>query len=322
MQEYTVMIFRDHSSPVRRYKVARQLAKRVALGAAGAALVMAVVLVDYVRVRSDVGELEALRAETGRQREQIRDFTHKVEKLDGQFARLSEFERKVRVIANLPGAVAETEVGSVPSGVGGGEEEENSLVRDELVPAAAQGSRAAGPEAGLGPAGGGWHGELDAQATRLLHGAEFRERSLEELVEQLRGKSERLASTPSVWPAKGWLTSGFGRRVSPFTGKPHLHLGIDIAAERGTAILAPARGRVVFAGTRGALGKTLEIDHGFGTTTVYGHCDTIHVRPGQRVERGQWVAAIGSSGRSTGPHLHYAIKVAGKAVDPRHYILD
>jgi murein DD-endopeptidase MepM/ murein hydrolase activator NlpD len=321
MQEYTVMIFRDHSSPVRRYKVAHQLLKRAALGAAGAALVMAVVLVDYVRVRSDVGELEALRTETGRQREQIRDFTHKMEQLDDQFARLAEFERKVRVIANLPGAVAETEVGSVPSGVGGGEDDESSLVREELVPAAAQGSRAARPRPAPLP-GADWHSALDADATRLLHGAEFRERSFEELVEQLRGKSERLASTPSVWPARGWLTSGFGRRISPFTGKPHMHLGIDIAAERGTAVLAPARGRVAFVGVRGALGKTLEIDHGFGMTTIYGHCEAIHVRPGQRVERGQWVAAIGSSGRSTGPHLHYAIKAAGRAVDPRHYILD
>ena len=321
MQEYTVMIFRDHSSPVRRYKVAHQLLKRVALGAAGALLVMAVVLVDYVRVRSDVAELEALRTETGRQREQIRDFTHKVEMLDAQFARLSEFERKVRVIANLPGAVAETEVGAVPNGVGGGEDEESSLVREELVPAAAQGSRAARPPA-VQAAGPGWHSELGAAAGRLLDAAQIRERSFEELVEQLHGKSERLASTPSVWPAKGWLTSGFGRRISPFTGKPHLHQGIDIAAERGTGILAPARGRVAFVGSRGALGRTLEIDHGFGTTTIFGHCDAIHVKPGQHVERGQWIAAIGSSGRSTGPHLHYGIKLAGRAVDPRHYILD
>jgi murein DD-endopeptidase MepM/ murein hydrolase activator NlpD len=272
-------------------------------------------------VRSDVGELETLRAETGRQREQIRDFTQKVDKLDVQLARLTEFERKVRVIANLPGAVVEAEVGAVPAGVGGGEDEENSLVRDELVPAAAQGSRAARPRA-VPLAGPGWHEELGAEAGRLLQAAEIRERSFVELVEQLRGKSERLASTPSVWPARGWLTSGFGRRVSPFTGKPHLHLGIDIAAARGTGILAPARGRVAFVGMRGALGRTLEIDHGFGVTTIYGHCDAIHVKPGQHVERGQWVAAIGNSGRSTGPHLHYGIKVGGRAVDPRHYILD
>jgi murein DD-endopeptidase MepM/ murein hydrolase activator NlpD len=320
MQEYTVMIFRDHSSPVRRYKIAQDRLKRTVIAAGVVALLVVGVLVDWVRVRSDVSELDALRAETAQQRDQIAEFTTKMEQLDTRFARLNEFERKVRVIANLPAAV--TEADGPPRGVGGGEEEdENSIVRDAVVPSAAQGDRAADrtperPHALL------WFDDLDDDASALLDATEAREHSLTDLVDALRGKADQLASTPSVWPAKGWVTSGFGRRISPFTGKPQAHLGLDIAAERGTQILAPARGRVIFVGRKGPLGKAVEIDHGFGIKTYFGHCDTFHVKKGQRVERGQWIASMGSTGRSTGPHLHYAVEVDGHLVDPRKYILD
>ena len=98
--------------------------------------------------------------------------------------------------------------------------------------------------------------------------------------------------------------------------------GFDIAAAYGTPIKAPARGRVTFVGKKGPLGKTLVVDHGYGVRTVYGHTQTIHVRPGETVERGQRIAEIGSSGRSTGPHLHYVVEVGGKPRNPLDYILD
>jgi murein DD-endopeptidase MepM/ murein hydrolase activator NlpD len=319
MQEYTVMIFRDHSSPVRRYKVARERLQRAAVIAGAVAAIVAIVMVDYVRVRVDVGELDALRQETAHQRAEIKRFTRKMEELETRFTRLSEFERKVRVIANLPAAAAETDPAAPPTGVGGGQEEdESNVVTEPVLPSHA--SEAAAEEAGPPPSP--WYADLDGDATHLLDASALRERSYAELVDQLRGKSDRLASTPSVWPARGWVTSGYGRRVSPFTGKSQKHLGLDIAAERGTAIVAPARGRVTFVGRKGPLGKAVEIDHGFGVKTVYGHCDAIHVKKGQRVERGQWIAEIGNTGRSTGPHLHYAVLVNGRTTDPKKYILD
>ena len=142
------------------------------------------------------------------------------------------------------------------------------------------------------------------------------------LLDELEDKRQRLVSMPSIWPAKGWLTSRFGPRVSPFTGRKQLHAGIDIAAASGTSIYAPARGRVSFVGRKGPLGKTLVLDHGFGVKTVYGHTQAIHVSTGETVERGQEIAAIGSTGRSTGPHLHYVVEVNGKARDPLDYIFD
>jgi murein DD-endopeptidase MepM/ murein hydrolase activator NlpD len=146
--------------------------------------------------------------------------------------------------------------------------------------------------------------------------------SLENLVEGLRGKSHRLASTPSIWPTRGWVTSGFGRRISPFTGRPQFHAGIDVAARFGTEVVAPGRGRVVFVGRKGPLGRTLIVDHGYGIRTTYGHLASVTVRKGQEVERGEPIAKVGSSGRATGPHLHYAVAVGRKGVDPFDYIFE
>jgi murein DD-endopeptidase MepM/ murein hydrolase activator NlpD len=162
--------------------------------------------------------------------------------------------------------------------------------------------------------------QRDAQRLGLIAGE--RELSLSELLGALEDKRHHLASTPAIWPAKGWLTSRFGNRISPFTGARQFHSGIDIAGRRGTDVVAPARGRVVATGNRGPLGRSLTIDHGYGVRTVYGHNDEIHVKRGQEVERGQVVSSLGSSGRSTGPHLHYMVEVKGKAVNPLDYIFD
>ena len=139
---------------------------------------------------------------------------------------------------------------------------------------------------------------MEVAATAGTQGA-----SLEGLLDELEAKRRQLASMPSIWPTKGWLTSRFGRRVSPFTGRTEKHAGIDIAAKSGSSIAAPARGRVSSIGTTGPLGNSVIVDHGFGVKTFYGHTEEIHVGVGEEVTRGQLIASVGSSGRSTGPHL-------------------
>ena len=112
-------------------------------------------------------------------------------------------------------------------------------------------------------------------------------------------------------------------RVSPFTGKKALHAGIDIGAKRGTEIRSPASGKVVVAAYDGRMGKFIRIDHGYGIETTYGHLSKIHVKYGDRVQRGDLIGLVGSTGKfSTGPHLHYQVAVNDKVVDPIHYILD
>jgi len=124
------------------------------------------------------------------------------------------------------------------------------------------------------------------------------------------------APDPLELPAAGRVTSGFGVRADPLTGRPSAHPGVDVGAPEGAPIRASARGVVVAAGPRGGYGNAVEIDHGDGLATLYGHASQLLVSPGETVEAGQEIATVGSTGRSTGPHLHFEVRVQGRPVDP------
>ncbi len=330
-ERYTVIIVPEGVSRVRRFHVKRTAVLHgAALGGLAAGLLL-VGLVDWARLRIDAVDVVRLRAATRAQSEEIQRFTLQLEAMEAQLSALSEFERKVRVIANLPKAAAEHTHGDRTPGVGGEGEEETLEGPAALLPKRLPPSDA---EASLEPAA------LDAdlvafpssettvlahlsqRARALADAAQVRDQSMQELLTQLDGKSRQLAATPSIWPTEGWITSRFGRRTSPFTGRPQFHAGIDVAAPFGTAVVAPGRGRVRYAGRKGALGRTVEVDHGWGIRTTYGHLAEILVKKGQQLERGERVGTVGSSGRSTGPHLHYGVAVAGKAVDPLDYVFE
>lgn len=151
---------------------------------------------------------------------------------------------------------------------------------------------------------------------------QLREQSVIELWETLSEKQNLLSATPSVRPAKGWFTSGFGYRISPFTGKPAMHNGLDIAASPGSPVYAPADGIVSFAGYDEGYGKLVSIDHGYGLVTRFGHNSQIYVQVGQKVNRWDIIAAVGNTGRSTGPHLHYEVRVNNVPVNPINFVLD
>jgi murein DD-endopeptidase MepM/ murein hydrolase activator NlpD len=157
----------------------------------------------------------------------------------------------------------------------------------------------------------------------LSQETEFESQILEELSTVAQKKAAQWASTPSIWPVSGRITSRFGPRVSPFTGKKRMHAGVDIGARTGTEIRSPASGKVVVAAYDSRMGKFIRIDHGYGIETTYGHLSKIHVKYGDRVHRGDLIGLVGSTGKfSTGPHLHYQVAVNDKVVNPIHYILD
>ena len=131
-----------------------------------------------------------------------------------------------------------------------------------------------------------------------------------------------MSSTPTIAPVRGILTSGFGTRSDPMTHGPGLHQGIDIAAAAGQPVFAAADGLVVLAAATSGYGEAIYLAHGFGVTTRYGHLSEIDVRPGQRVHRGELIGRVGSTGRSTGSHLHYEVRLDGTPVNPVAYILD
>lgn len=136
-------------------------------------------------------------------------------------------------------------------------------------------------------------------------------------IESLRAVRDAL---PRMWPAHGQLTSGFGWRSDPVHGTTRFHAGIDIANDPGTPIHAVAAGRVVAAGDSSGYGRAITIDHGFGITTVYAHCTTLRVREGDLVKKGDYIATMGSTGKSTGPHLHFELRIDESAHDPIRYL--
>ena len=319
METYTLIFVRDQRARPVQIAIPKARVKQAVIGLAVAVLIGCGLTWDYWRLRADNAELADLRVEALEQREQIAVFRTRLETVDEEIAKVSELERKVRIIASLPGTagvggedVAELAPQGVPVGPPAG------VPVDQTQPPQASAGRAAD--------------------SRCLRSAwTFRERTCSKASARRPSSSPRLpaiASTPrgaaratrGQAPApgldaldlagQGLARPRFGPRVSPFTGRKQLHAGIDIAAASGTSIYAPARGRVSFAGRKGPLGKTVVLDHGFGVKTVYGHTKEIHVKTGETVERGQEIAAIGSTGRSTGPHLHYVVEVNGKRAIP------
>lgn len=145
---------------------------------------------------------------------------------------------------------------------------------------------------------------------------------LQHMIAALSQQKTLLASVPSVTPVDGWVTSGFGVRMSPFTGESAYHKGIDVAAPIGTPIIAPADGVVVFSGYKDGFGNFVMVAHGYGIVTGYGHSAQNLVTTGQVIKRGEQIATVGQTGRTTGPHLHYEIWVNGRVVDPKRFILN
>ncbi len=149
--------------------------------------------------------------------------------------------------------------------------------------------------------------------------------SYEEILSVFERESARLSNIPSINPVvsqEAWISSGFGSREDPFSGARRFHEGCDIVAPRGTPVIAPADGIVVFAGWRDGLGRTIEIEHGYGYTTLYGHNDKLFVKKNDLVKRGDLIANLGSSGRSTGPHLHYEVHHHDRLVNPYKYVME
>lgn len=213
---------------------------------------------------------------------------------------LSKFEDKVRLIADIK----QTSDSSGLIGIG-------SIPSDVLD-----------PDIPLAQKHGHLIREMHEQVTRTKVAAQAHTLDFEQLIKQLEQKRNLLAATPSIRPATGWITSGFGTRVSPFTGQKEFHSGLDISNAPGTKIIAPANGRVSIAAEKLYIGNLLVIDHDHGRVTKYGHLKEILVNPGQEIKRGDVIGLIGNTGRSTGPHLHYEVLINGIPVDPLKFILN
>jgi murein DD-endopeptidase MepM/ murein hydrolase activator NlpD len=153
----------------------------------------------------------------------------------------------------------------------------------------------------------------------LLHGLESRLSLVRSDVDK---RNALAAATPSIWPAHGWLTSRVGSRLDPITGDRDFHAGLDISADHGSQVYATADGIVTHAAAEGGYGNLVVVDHGYGLETRYGHLSRYSVRPGDTVKRGDVVGLVGSTGKSTGAHLHYEVRVNGRLLNPLQLLLN
>ena len=157
---------------------------------------------------------------------------------------------------------------------------------------------------------------------RLSESTRLEEVRQQDILRAMRDNRNVLATMPSIWPVTGFISSSFGSRMSPFGRGPQFHKGLDISNRIGTPIIAPADGTVILAGPDGAYGNSVELNHGGGIVTKYAHMQRAIVKPGEWVKRGQVLGYIGLTGRTTGPHLHYEVRLNGVPVNPMRYILE
>jgi len=295
----TLMIVPGQHGSIRRFHVPRLWLRRATLAGVGFAVALMALSIDYIRVRANLHELDRLRVETAEQREQIQAYAEKMEAISTKLSRIDGFERKLRIITNLDPA------DPLPlPGIGGSDGE---MLSADDVTWMARGKR---------------HEVMKEGLETLATAMDAQDESLQGLIHHLEDQSARLVHTPSVAPTHGWITSQFGYRMSPYTGEREFHKGLDIAGRMGTPIYAVADGEVIYAMQKKALGYAVKLRHGYGIETVYGHMQETLVKAGDSVKRGQQIGIMGSTGRSTGPHVHYAVLVNGKGVNPRNYILD
>jgi murein DD-endopeptidase MepM/ murein hydrolase activator NlpD len=233
-------------------------------------------------------------------RSQIQTFAQNIDHLKTQLKGLSQLEEKVRLIADIKksgGSSGLIGIGGIP---------DNELDRD--IPLESRHSKLIR--------------EMHTQMKQTTLAAKRQKLNFTDLISQLEKKKNLLAATPSIRPVEGWITSGFGYRKSPFTGKKAFHSGLDISNREGTKVIATADGKISYAARKMYFGNLVIIDHGYGKVTKYGHLKKILVKPGQRVKRGEVIALLGNTGQSTGPHVHYEVRINGVPVNPMKYILN
>lgn len=159
------------------------------------------------------------------------------------------------------------------------------------------------------------------QMERALDELEKTSKEMESQIQKYQNKNRnKLGSGQMIWPAKGRISSPFGYRMHPILKKRKYHSGIDIAVPMGTPILAADDGVIFFSGTNGGYGKMVTIDHGAGLSSIYAHCSALLVKAKDKVKKGQKIALVGSTGLSTGPHLHFEVRKEGKPDDPMRYL--
>lgn len=352
---YTILIVPEKTSKVRKLVVPGWMMRGAAVGFAFTVLLALVMIFDYWFVMGQIGENKQLKLENRRLRQQVQVFKNRITTVESSLERIKNFATRLKVITNIGAESSDSMVQSVnkikipeanapytpetwlaASPVEHREgklplatsETETKLAELSSASTQTQGPERA-PEQALFPVDPDEialrkeYETLELRMNDFHREALYVEQVLQDEYEMLADKKTFLAAQPVRKPARGYFTSGFGVRHSPFfPDRVKMHEGLDIANARGTEIRAPADGVVTFADVKSGYGRTLILDHGYGLETWYAHTNEFKVHRGEKVRRGKKIATIGNSGRSTGPHLHYEVRVHGVPVDPRNFLTD
>lgn len=330
-KKITLFIATNDSGQTRKLVLSMAWAKGLVF--VGTVLLLAFVagVIDYGGLLIQASENKRLRTDNALLLKQFQVVEGKVSALESSLERVRTFTTKLKLITNIEGEDRNLKLGMGAQPAANEPVDELEQPLDERPPLAdlekQDGEFMPKPSANdtkgeLAVESGKDYQTLAIRIDKSIRESQLREQSVLDLWETLSERQSLLLSTPNIKPARGWFTSRFGYRISPFTGRSALHAGLDIAAAPGSPIYAPGDGIVTFAGYDESYGKLVSIDHGYGVTTRYGHCAQIYVQTGQRVSRYDVVASVGNTGRSTGPHLHYEVRVNGVPRNPALYILD
>jgi len=299
-KKLTILFLPGTTNKVRKINVSNRLISILILFMLSITIGIGWIITDYSKIKGQAPELLALKKENKLQKTQLIALTKKINNITQKITGIQEFDHRLKAITNIEPSIEQNQF----LAVGGSnndtlksdyqlEEVHNGLIRE-------------------------MHAALENVETEIVSTSI----SQTEINNFFEKQKSILACTPSIKPVNGWLTSGFGYRVSPFTKQREFHKGIDMASRIGTPVISPADGLVVSASKQGNYGKVIVINHGYNMKTRYAHLHKYRVKKGDLIKRGEIIGEVGTSGRCTGPHLHYEVLLSGVPVNPLRYILN
>lgn len=304
-QSYSVIIVSDAKSTNKEFTVSAKFIKKALLAFSFLVVFFGFIIFQSLTMTLDKQKMKRLELETKDKQQKISTLASTIEDLNQRLKSIENYKEKIMVATGLTSPLALKEVGS------GGPEFNDQMTNSfpmaqKTIPDGINSQQQ----------------NLLSKTRAIKENAKQIEASLKSVESMVNQQKLQLAATPIIWPTRGYLSGFFGNRIHPFTGRLEFHFGLDIATQLGNKVVATADGVVLVAERRDYIGNIIIIDHGFGYVTHYGHLSGFNIREGQRIKRYDIIGYIGTSGRSTGPHLHYEVRYFNKPMNPADFILD
>ncbi len=304
-QSYSVIIVSDAKSTNKEFAVSAKFIKTSILAFSFLVVFFGFIIFQYLTLTLDKQKMKRLELEAKDKQQKISTLTSTIDNLNQRLKNIENYKERIMVATGLTSPLALKEVGS------GGPE-----FNDQMTNGFSMAQKT------LPDGINGQQQNLLSKTKAIKENAKQIEASLKSVESMVNQQKLQLAATPIIWPTRGYLSGFFGNRIHPFTGRLGFHYGLDIATQLGNKVVATADGVVLVAERRDYIGNIIIIDHGFGYVTHYGHLSGFTIREGQRIKRYDVIGYVGTSGRSTGPHLHYEVRYFNKPMNPADFILD